>query len=82
MTKMSPGTQDSFLAIKCKACDELPELNISKAAKKDSKAIPLKVHYNGKMTGQIYPWADKVDSEGQVKAICLWCKAAKTNSTA
>ena len=83
--KMPNGTLDSFFGVKRKASDEpTNEQSVSKAAKSDSNGTPKKVRDAWRSEwNKSFPWIEKVQCDGQTKAICLWCKnSGKTNSMA
>ena len=69
-----------ILNIKGKATDQPSEQSPAKVA----KTVPA-IHRDKWQPkwDKTFPWAEKLESNGQLRAICVWCKdAKKTNSMA
>ena len=89
MNKMPFANLDKYFGVKRKNDEDLNEVqNGAKVARTDSSDATL---YKCKKVcdawlsvwSQSFPWIDKIDYDGQTRAICHWCKkCGKVNSMA
>ena len=65
------------VATKRKASDELPEQS---SAKKQKTPAIARDKWNSSWD-KAFPWAEKLDVDGQLRAICAWCRDSKKGNS-
>ena len=76
---MSLNTLDSYFGLggKRKADDKLSE---ETSAKKQKNPVIARDKWNSKWD-KAFPWAEKHDVDGQLPAICAWCRDSKKGNS-